>query len=64
MTTRADAIVQAVAEEVEKRRAALDAPDPPQVVALLVYLSRGGKPVRVTCEPRWSRDLEDRRLAD
>jgi hypothetical protein len=59
--TRTDAIVRAIVEEAEKRRAVLDAPDPPQVVAVLVYLSRGGKPVRVTCEPKWSRDLEERR---
>lgn len=61
ITARTDAIVRAVAEEAEKRRPLLDGPDPPQRLCVIVYLSRGGKPVRVTCEPTWSRDLEERR---
>jgi len=59
--TRTDAIVKAVAEEAEKQRTALEGGDPPQVVAILVYLSRSGKPVSVAWEPKWRRDLEDRR---
>ena len=43
MTTRTDAIVKAVADEAEKRRPILDSPDPPQAVAILVYLSRAGQ---------------------
>ena len=58
MASRTDAVVKAVAEEAERRRATMDGDDPPQHVCVLVYLSRAGKPVRVTFEPKWSRDLE------
>ena len=60
MAGRTDQIVRAVAEEAEKRRPLLDGPDPPQNVAVVIYLDRGGKPVRVLFEPKWSRELGER----
>jgi hypothetical protein len=56
--SRTDAILDAIAGEVGDHDDVLNGDNPPQHVAVMVYLSRTGKVVRVTFEPKWSRDVE------
>lgn len=61
-TSRTDALLMAIAAELESQRAALDAGTPLTSVSVIVHLHESGSPRRVQVRADRQRDVRERRV--